>query len=293
MFERTLAAALKSVENSGHEIIVINDSKTAEVTIPNSVSSVSIFNNPNNGVASARNLGVKKAKHSLLLFLDDDILISANGLSSAIDFILKHPASALNLNWIYPPELSTTIEHTKFGRYLIQKGFTSLKGWQNGSTWKEDAPFRCNLISSYFLMIRKDNFETIGGYDERFPYAGAEDFEFAKRLNSCGITPYIDPHSIVFHNESDRVQMKPWLIRKQRSAQTRRLASEMGHQEVAISSSKRKVKILLQLYPMHDLLQFIHFLIPNIRLFDKISFRLIDILVALNLYKGYFNKQES
>lgn len=289
VFDATISAALKAIDGTNSEIIVINDSKTSKIRLPFTSSQVKVFDNPKGGVASARNFGVTKASHSVLVFLDDDIVISKHNLEKAFAFIAANPNSTLNPNWIYPQELSSTISGTKFGRYLIRFGFTSLKGWNEGMPWNDAEIFRCELLASYFLMIRLSDFRSVNGYNEHFPHAGAEDYDFATRIKQKGIQTFVDPMNIVYHNESDRVDLVPWLERKLRAAQTRKIAVELGHDKLAIHADNLKKKILLFFYPLRDILLGLFRIIPNIQLFDRLSFFMINRLVSVYLYKGYFS----
>ena len=57
------------------EIIVVNDNPKNEIELPFNLryNAVEIVDNPNQGVASARNFGASKAKGEFLIFIDDDI----------------------------------------------------------------------------------------------------------------------------------------------------------------------------------------------------------------------------
>lgn len=289
VFDETLAAAYRASNTIPSEILVINDSKTEQPNIPKEFEDrVKISHNPKSGVASARNLGAQNARYSYYLFLDDDILIFPENIRDLILLIEQEPLAAINFNWIYPPYLHQQIEKTQFGRYLIAHGFTSLKGWNNNLTWKDDEIFQVNLLSSYFLCISAGNFKKIGGYNEAFPRAGAEDFEFATRLKKSGIIGLCNPLSSVWHNEADRVQMLPWMQRKERAAETRKIAVDLGHSELAIHASAFKISLSKLLYSLRFLFYVVLFLLPNVKRADKLYFKLVNQLLALNLYKGFF-----
>ena len=240
VFDMTINAAWESISGTNSEIIIINDSRTSTINLPFTSSQVKVFDNPKSGVASARNYGVNKATHPIILFLDDDIIINKQNLEKAYTFIISNPNSTLNPNWIYPETLTKEISKTKFGRYLIHYGFTSLKGWNQGMNWNDHETFKCELLASYFVMMRQSDFSNVNGYNEDFPHAGAEDYDFAVRIKNNGIKTYIDPTNLVYHNESDRVELIPWLERKLRAAQTRKLAVSLGHEKLAIQSGRLK-----------------------------------------------------
>ena len=292
VFYKTLEAAFEATRNIPSEILIINDSKTVEPIIdPKYKARVKLFNNPKSGVASARNFGAKNSNYLNLLFLDDDIIISSENINKLIKNTEQFPNSVINFNWIYPLELTEKIKSTQFGNYLINKGFTSLKGWSDKLKWHDTEIFEVDLIASYFLFISKNNFNLIGGYNESFPHAGAEDFDFAMRLKKTRLKALCDPLSTVLHNEEDRVDLLPWIQRKERAAETRKIAFDLGYSEMAITASNLKIKIYGLIYSFRSILLFILKIIPNTNSLNFLYFRIIDLLLGAYLYKGYFKEK--
>ena len=77
IFFRTLDSILKSSSHLKVEILVINNS-LIPVNIQNKPANVFVFDNPfdKNSVFSSRNYGASIAKSPILLFIDDDILVT-------------------------------------------------------------------------------------------------------------------------------------------------------------------------------------------------------------------------
>ena len=291
IFSKTLQATYVATETINSEIIIINDSKIKPLLIDSIYNDkVRLINNPKSGVASARNLGVKESKYEHLLFLDDDIIISKENIHELISLSSVYKHAAINFNWEYPPDLMKKIERTQFGRYLINIGYTSLKGWNKGLKWDDTKLFEADLIASYFLYINKSDFDLIGGYNESFPHAGAEDYEFAIRLKKAGIKGLCYPLSMVLHNEEDRTEVLPWLERKERSAETRKIAVLLGHERVAINSSAGKIRFIKGIYLSKSMLFLLLKIIPNKKLFDFLYFKTVNILLTSFLYNGYYHK---
>jgi predicted glycosyltransferase involved in capsule biosynthesis len=251
---------------------------------------VRIVKNKGQGVASARNTGAAISVGDVLLFLDDDMWISGHALGKIIEFHQYHEKSALNLNWTYPPDTQRKMHETLFGRYLEHSFFTTLKGWSKDlSEWNDDQLFQTISITSQNLSIRKETFLKLGGYNESFPHAGFEDFEFARKLNAAKITIFVDPTVMTYHNESDRLNIYTWLDRKCRGAITRRVAVALGYQELALEYSTFK-KFFLHILRLAA---------PGIKkvtsgklwntwtFADRIFFLLINLLLAEAIYRGY------
>lgn len=272
------------------EIIVVNDYKEGEVILyeKNKSTLITLVNNPKQGVASARNYGANLANSKNLIFIDDDMIVNKETILASIIFLNTTEKSTYNANWVYEKELLSQIIKTQFGRYLIQNNFTSLKGWNNSTiTWMDNSLLVANGITSQFFGIKKDDFLLVGGYNERFPFAGFEDYELNIKMKENNIVNYIDTRVLIYHNEKDRVHPKSWLQRQKRGAQTRKVAVDMGFSELKIKYNFIK-KILYSLLSMlKPLLMICLKIIPNKNSFDIIYFKLINVLLGINIFDGY------
>ncbi len=94
--EKYLAQALKSIVEQDYqplEIIVIDDGSTdGSSDIAKSFPNVGYFYQNNEGVASARNLGIKKSNGELIAFLDADDYWLPGKLPAQVDYLLKSPS---------------------------------------------------------------------------------------------------------------------------------------------------------------------------------------------------------
>jgi GT2 family glycosyltransferase len=286
---RHLDVAFRELQGMSYEIIVVNDSKTNKVQIPADwQSTITVYDNPKQGVASARNLGVSLAKSDNLLFVDDDMIINRKAVLRAIEFLHEQPDACLNVDWVYPPELTQKMQSYQFGRYLEHYGFTTLRGWLGpGFEWKAGSISRVGAAASYFLAMTLDSFKKSGKYDENFPFAGFEDHDFAIRLERNGVHTYLDTSVMVWHNEEDRVEISGWMQRKFRGGQTRRVAVRMGHKDLELDFNNLKGRVYFIISKTEFLFHGLLRVLPNMKVFDPIYFRVVNILLGTNLYKGY------
>jgi len=268
------------------EILVINDGGELSDL---GIDDLQIIPNEGLGVASARNTGVRNSQSGLILFMDDDIWLTKEAIDHILIFHKERPNSALNINWIYPESLADALESTSFGRYLQCHGFTSLKGWNRSSVWYEQSLFETHGITSQNLSMRKTTFNKVGGYNQQFPFAGFEDHEFSARLRSNNIKIFIDSSVMTYHNECDRQEIGNWLERKYRSGITRKVGVEMGFSELEIHYSwyKKMILILILVFAPILKLMAVNCLTNRNKALDFISFRIIGVLLAASIYRGY------
>lgn len=287
IFEKSLMYVLNAVSKYSYEIIVVNDSKTSCPKIPENNGNIKIIDNPKSGVASARNYGAGIAKGDWLLFLDDDMLIFEENIKTYLNYTNRTERFCANIEWDYPPELIDKIKTTAFGRFLIRYGFTTMRGWNGNPAWENKSIIAFHSITSQNLFIRKNHFFETKGYDENFPFAGAEDYVFSKHLNESGFIMYIDTTTLMYHNEEDRVKMKYWLKRKERGGTTMKIAVKQGFLDFEIKHNLIKKLFYISAPLTEPLIKFFVFITSSSKYFDFISFKLYKILLGISTNKGY------
>jgi GT2 family glycosyltransferase len=287
VFNETLCCAVDAIQHLHGEIIVVNDSTTSQPSIPENFKNVKLINNPKAGVASARNAGVKQSTGSLLLFLDDDIIISRHTLDHVMKVHEEMDKLCLNVNWEYPTEVQQKLKRTQFGRFMLAHRLTSFKGWYADPSWRDDALFLSRSVASFHLSISRENFLKTKGYNETFPHAGFEDYDFPLQLKEAGLMFFIDSRVTVFHNEADRLKLQNWLNSQERRAATRSVAVNLGYNELKLKYNIFKKATLTNISFFFQPLFAILNLIPNKKSFDPLYFKLVALMQASKIYKGY------
>jgi len=75
------------------------------------------------------------------------------------------------------------------------------------------------MLASCDLAIARERFLELGGFDERFPYAGVEDRELSMRMRSAGLRLIRDDSIRLAHNDR-RLTLEQFCAREERSAAT-------------------------------------------------------------------------
>ena len=286
IFDATLAAAVRSIQHIDAEILVINDETNEIPEIP-AASNVHLFNNPKSGVAAARNFGFKNSTGEVILFLDNDIIISKESVDHILKLHAEHSHACFNLNWEYPADALEKISSQPFTRFLKTFQMISFKGWYGDSSWRDNELFASKSIASFHLSIQRSDFEKTGGYNEEFPFAGFEDYDFPVRLRRAAVDFYIDSRMTVCHNEIDRLDLENWLNNQQRRAFTRRKAVSLGYDELAIEYGLFKRFLLRLIMKNEYVLKKMLKALPNTTIADALYFRMLAALQASRIYSGY------
>lgn len=295
VFYETVTAlnkALQLFEYDFEVIIVNNDDKSLLLTLPNYFKQINCITG---GVAAARNMGAKYANGDILLFLDNDILISSESLKKGYDYFINlsnlNDRIVLNFNWVYPQNIYDTLTQNSFGRYMLYYGFDKYEGqaWTNTTFDKNNEYIKTNMFTSCAFFIKKSIFSQIGGYNENFKFAGYEDNDFKEKLIKNNIDIYLLPNIYVYHNEKDYLDLKKFLERKYRSAYTRKQAVDLGDSDLLLQHSLSKKLILNIIWFFRNfMISFVNNFFKA-KKFDYITFKIIDALLAAYIYKGYYS----
>jgi glycosyltransferase involved in cell wall biosynthesis len=274
------------------ELIIVNDSKEQEfildTSVWNSTIETKIINNPKQGVASARNFGASIARGQYLLFIDDDMILNGMVLDDTILYLESHPLHTYNANWTYSQEVLDTLNSSLFGQFLIKIGFYHLRGWcNNPKEWDKQRFYASEGITSQYLGISAALFEAVGGYNEDFPFAGYEDYDFAQRLKKLNTVFVIDTTQHIIHNELDKLSIKNWLERKYRGGYTQYVAVQKGYAELARHDSFVKACLFLVLYKFRSIVILFIQQLPKNHVGRRIFFFMMDKMIGAYLCSGY------
>ncbi|WP_226018086.1 glycosyltransferase family A protein [Novosphingobium sp. FKTRR1] len=178
----TIGATIASVLDQTFrrfEIVAVDDGSSDEslavlLGLAAQDSRIRVISQRNGGVSSARNLGAETAMAPLIAFLDSDDLWARDKLAC---HVALHRAA---------PELAASYARIAF----IAPDADTLDGARTVSTLTRHAPALADLLgenpvcTASNLVVRRDWFAHIGGFDDRLNFA--EDQEFVARLVSRG-----------------------------------------------------------------------------------------------------------
>jgi GT2 family glycosyltransferase len=146
---------------------------------------------PNRGRASACNAGIKRARGSVLLILDDDMEPTPECLAR---HLLLHPQSSrLGIMGAIPIRLDQT--RTPAAAYVAMKFNRHLERLAQ----PDHTPILRDFASGHFSIPRQVMLE-VGGFDESFRIYGNEDLELALRLTAAGVKLIYSPEALAFQS---------------------------------------------------------------------------------------------
>ena len=213
--ERTLAcirSALAEPAGVPTQVIVVdNDSRdgTAEA-IESRLPEVTVIRSGGNlGFARAVNLGVAASEAEWVLLLNPDTVVLPGALAALLEFASLHPEHGVYGGRTLREDGSTD-PSSCWGAPSLWSLFCFATGLSTAfphsrafdpeslGRWNRDTVREVPIVTGCLLLVRRADFDRIGGMDERFFLYG-EDAEFSIRAARYGLRPVIVPEATIIH----------------------------------------------------------------------------------------------
>ena len=231
-----LKSAMASVFNQTYqhfELIVVDDGSTDGTTgFMTDYPGVRYVYQRNKGVSAARNRGIKLAKGALICFLDSDDTWHKKKLEQQVNAFESDPSLTVcytNETWI------------KDGLFFNQH-----KHHQKYSGWIFEKALPLCIISPSSVMIKKEVFSEIGGFDEALEVC--EDYDLWLRLTARHPVLFLDEAlTIKQGGHQDQLSRKHWGMDRFRIiALEKILKSGIGfsQQKAVLDTIKKKAAVI-------------------------------------------------
>lgn len=197
---QSLAACLASLEKLDYprnrfEVIVVDDG--SEVSLNDTITpfheslNLTLITQANTGPATARNTGCKVAKGTILAFTDDDCQPAANWLSS-LELYFIGDSQVPEIPYAVGGQIYNSLSKNYYS-IASQSLIDYLYEHYNAE------PRNSGFFTSNNLAVFATDFRAIGGFNEKFPLAAAEDREFCNRWRTEGYRLIYAPKVVVHH----------------------------------------------------------------------------------------------
>ena len=159
-----------------------------------------IQNAENVGFSKGCNIGAKNAKGEYLFFLNSDTEVQDRGLLGMITYLNAHEKTGVLGGKLRNVDGSSQPSAGKF--YTLWNIFLILFGGEKLGLLRvsPDEIREVDWVSGASLMIRRDFFEKLGGFDEHF-FMYVEDMELCFRIKKSRSTVYFYADVEIIHRE--------------------------------------------------------------------------------------------
>jgi GT2 family glycosyltransferase len=196
-----LRSLVREVDFGDTEVIVVDNASTDETAelLSHFAGFVRVIRNAENrGFVDACNQGAAASRGRYLVFLNNDTVVLPGWLTALVETAERdETAGAVGSMFLYP---DGRIQEA--GAIVWSNGEAFHYGWGRSP---EDRRFtfarEVDYCSGASLLIRRELFERLGGFDRRYAPAYYEDTDLCMGVRSLGYRVVYQPHSRLYHFE--------------------------------------------------------------------------------------------
>lgn len=213
--KKDLFLCIESIINSSpkktFEIIVIDndDKKTIKKDLKKKYPKCVYIPNDNRGFGHGNNIGAKAAKGEYLFFLNPDTKVFPECIDSLANYLKQYKDVGIVAPLLYDEKHSLYLQGAKeltpvsaiFSFSFINKLFPNnpfAKKYWMLDEWNRKTVKTVSSIPGTAFMIRREIFEKMEGFDERF-FLYFEEHDLCKRVSALGWKIVMIPQVKVFH----------------------------------------------------------------------------------------------
>jgi N-acetylglucosaminyl-diphospho-decaprenol L-rhamnosyltransferase len=167
-----------------------------------------VENGANLGFGAACNRALERTRAPYVYLLNSDATLKDRALATVVEFLQAHPRCGIAGSRIYDPDGSIAQSCGEFdtwaGAFLRSSAWGEwppFRRFANGaalSDWDYRSERRVDLVIGAAMAVRRELFERIGGFDERF-FLYHEEVDLARRARDAGYETWFVPASEAVH----------------------------------------------------------------------------------------------
>lgn len=189
---------VESIKHQTHipyELVFVDNASTdnTQEYLETLTGATIIFNKKNRGFSKGVNQGILASTGHQILLLNNDTIVTKNYLKNMLRCLYHHEKTGIvgpmtnrgGDRQKIPVELSSREQIREFGEKFNQS---------NPKWW-----FQVHWLSGFCMLLKKRVIDTVGLFDERFCFGGAEDIDYSKRARKENYTLMCAGDTFVFH----------------------------------------------------------------------------------------------
>jgi N-acetylglucosaminyl-diphospho-decaprenol L-rhamnosyltransferase len=196
--EATIAVALQSVIGDPlvtRVVVVDNLSADGSVSAAEDIGATVVRNPVNSGFGAGCNLGATRGDSAWLFFLNPDAALQAGALAGMVRYASSRPGVGLVASEVRQPTGEAQPVRRRFPvwwRAFAEPGLAAR--WDEWHYRRRSGPSGgpVDWVSAASILVRREAFEKVGGFDEEF-FLYSEETDLCARLRSAGYATHWIP----------------------------------------------------------------------------------------------------
>lgn len=187
-------------KNFAQIIIVDNGSSDDTAKVIGSLKDITYIRNSSNlGFSKGNNVGAKSAKASILFFLNSDMELIDNSIVGMVDYLINNPQVGIIGPRFLNPDLTPqgSVMPPQNVLNAFKQYWLGIPAYEK-YTPNVSSPTQVWAISGGAVVIRRSDYDTIGGWDEKY-FFYYEDLELCRQVRRLGQQIIFYPDCQVIH----------------------------------------------------------------------------------------------
>jgi GT2 family glycosyltransferase len=227
LLKLTLNSLIKSANGVDSEVIIVDNASTdttIEVLNADYPQLRVIANKVNEGIAKAANQGIQASRGEYILLVNPDVILGKETLEKVTGYMNEHEdVSGLGVRMLGPQ--GAFLQESNRGLTKPWISFFKLTGLakhfpksrltnRNNKEWvQEFQTSEIDILNGAFMLVRRNVFNEIGGFDERFQLYGY-DIDLSYRMRLAGFKNYYYPKTYIINFKSQSIPKFSWTFIK-------------------------------------------------------------------------------
>ena len=190
--ENTIDACVAACQNQSYapvEVLVVDDGSADATAAIVEKRGVRCIAQANAGPAAARNRGAREGDGEILAFTDSDCIPRRDWIEQLMRAMEQNGAAAVGGAY------AIANDNAPLAVFVQEEIALRHEGFRHGT----------DFLGSFNFAVRREAFDEVGGFDERFTQASGEDNDLAYRLQDIGATFAYAPDAVVAHHHPERL----------------------------------------------------------------------------------------
>ena len=207
-----LRSIYEQARSDAFEVIVVDNASTdgSPDHIESEFPNIRLIRSQDNlGFAKANNVAAEEARGEFVLLLNPDTVILDHAIDRLVEFAVDNPQAGIwggrtvfedgSLNptscWRFVSLWSIFSQTFGFTRFLKNSDLFNSEAYGG---WQRNTVRQVDIITGCFLLISRERWRSLGGFDERF-YMYSEEADLCYRARQAGARPLFTPSATIVH----------------------------------------------------------------------------------------------